>query len=145
MSKGIQQLIVAALAFASVFLFGWLACAELAAPGRLLNDGVEWAWAVFLVPLFTLSTTIGAVSTLRLLRRRAESYGRAHFLGRVAFGAILTLLLCPFVAFGALHITSLQELDRPALVTGVLVAAGLVAGAAGLTLGLTLPMGAGQR
>jgi hypothetical protein len=144
MARASLRLLMAMLTFGSVFLLGWLACVELIAPGWQ-RDGVELVWAVFLLPLLTLSTTVGALAALHLLGRRVESYSRGHFLGRVALGAILTLLLCPFAAFGALEITSVQELDRPALWTGVLAAAGLVAGAAGLTIGLTLPLAAGPR
>jgi hypothetical protein len=130
-----------------VFLLGWLACGVVAAGGTAhLQDGVELAWAMFLLPTLTLSTTVGALAALRLLGHRAEAYGHGHLLGRVALGAILTLLLCPFVAFGALQVTSALEADRPVLLgTGVLAAAGLVTGAVGLTLGLTLPLPTGPR
>jgi hypothetical protein len=139
MSRAIRRFLMAALTFGSVFPLGWLARGEVASGQPL--DGVDWAWAVFLVPRLTLSTTVGALFALHLLGRRVEAYGRAHFLGRVALGALLTLLMCPFAAFGALEVLSVEDLDRPALWSGVLAAAGLMTGAAGLTLGLTLPLG----
>jgi hypothetical protein len=138
-----MRLLMAAPTFGSVFLLGWLACGVVAAGGTAhLQDGVDLAWAVFLLPTLTLSTTAGELAALRLLSKRAEVYGRAHLLGRIALGAILTLLLCPMVAFGALQVTSALEVDRPELLgSGVLAAAGLVTGAVGLTLGLMLPLG----
>jgi hypothetical protein len=146
MSRGHLRLLTAALTFGGVFLLGWLACGALASVGTgQLHDGVGWALAASVIPLMTVSTTVGALAPLVLLRHRIATYGRRHSLGRIALGAIITLLLCPLTALAAFEVTSAQELDRPAVWTGSLVAAGLVAGAAGLTIGLRLPLPLGER
>jgi hypothetical protein len=137
---------MAALTFGTVFVLGWLASCVLATGGTgFLQDDINLAWA-FVLPLLTLSTTAGALAALRLLGQRTSAYGRGSLLGRVALAAILTLLLCPVAMFGALELTSVAPMEHSELFFScVLAAGGLVVGAAGLLLGLSLPLGTGLR
>jgi len=140
MPRASTRFLIPALTFASVFLLGWLAWLELSGAGWR-RDAVELSSAVLIIPALTLSTIVGALAALLLLDRRADTYPRGQFLGRVALGAVLTLLLCPFAILAALRVASGQVFGGTVLWTAVLAAAGLVVGAAGLTLGLELPLG----
>jgi hypothetical protein len=142
MSRAIPRSLMAALTFGSVFVLGWLGSCVLATGGTgFLQDDINLSWA-FVLPVLTLSTTAGALAALRLLGQRANAYGRWSLLGRVALAAILTLLLCPVAMFGAFELTSVAPMNHSDVVFScVLAACGLVVGAAGLMLGLRLPLG----
>ena len=137
MSRANTRLLIPALTFGTVFLLGWVAWLELSGLGWR-RDGVELSWAVLIIPALTLSTTVGALAILFLLRRWADAYPRGRLIGRVALGAVLTLLLCPLAVVAPLTVL---EFGGTLLWTAVLAAVGFVVGAAGLTLGLKLPLG----